>query len=280
MLNNNITEEGIVDRKINDWGGNIIAFIIVIAVNMMANAIPIGGQTTGEVSAKYSSLFTPADYVFSIWGLIYLGLSAFIIFQALPGQRNNDLLAKIHKMFVLNCMANAAWIFVWHFDLLWLSLLVMFIILGTLLQIYRLLSIARRTVAFSQRWFVNLPFSLYLGWMTVATIANISVVQTGMGWDNFGIHAVNWTLIKLAITGAIGAAVVLLRRDIIFVVAIVWAAFGIAVNQAATPAVWGASSMLAALLLLLIIFETSRKLRKSDLQSKAKHRDEKKERIG
>jgi hypothetical protein len=273
--NNNANEDGIVNRKINDWVGNIIAFIIVIAVNMMANALPIGGQTTGEIAAKYASPFMPAGYTFSIWGIIYLGLSAFVIYQALPGQRHNDLLAKIHKAFVINCMANAAWIFVWHFDLLWLSLLVMVIILGTLVKIYRLLGIADRPMTRGQFWFVNLPFSLYLGWITVATLANISVVQTAMAWDHFGIQAVNWTLIKLAITGAIGAAVVLLRGDIIFVLPIVWAALGIAVNQIALPAVWGAAKVLTVLFVLLIIFETIRKLRGFLLQSKVKPRDEK-----
>jgi len=255
-----------MDRKIDDWGGNIIAFLIVIAVNSLANIIPIGGQTTGEISAKYPSLFTPAGYTFSIWGVIYLCLFAFIIFQALPTQRNNDVIASIRKMFVLNCLANATWIFVWHFDFIFLSLLVMVVILVTLVQIYRLIRItdADATVTLSQRCFVNLPFSLYIGWITVAIVANISVVQTGYGWDSFGISAIYWTLIKLAVTGAIGAMVVLLRKDIIFGLVLTWAGFGIAVKQIAVPAVSGAATTIAILILLLILIEVGRNL----LQSK------------
>ena len=119
-------------RSISDRGGIILAFIVVIAVNGLANGLPLGGQTTGEVSAKYPSLFTPSGFTFSIWGLIYFGLATFAIYQALPGQRENSSIAKISKLFVANCAANAAWIFFWHYDLLWLSLLMMVAILLTL----------------------------------------------------------------------------------------------------------------------------------------------------
>lgn len=249
-------------RKIDDWGGNILVFLIVIAVNSLANIIPIGGQTTGEVSAKYPSLFTPAGYTFSIWSIIYLSLFGFIIFQARPSQRNNNVIAKIHKLFVLNCLANATWIIVWHFDLIILSLLIMIVILFTLVKIYRLIHItdadAPRTL--SERFFVILPFSLYTGWITVAIIANISVVQIAYGLDSFGIAAIDWTLIKLSVTGAIGAMVVLLRKDIIFGLVLTWAGFGIAVKQIAVPSVSGSAITIASLILLLILIDAGRRL--------------------
>ena len=240
-------------RPITDWGGNIAAFIIVIAVNGLANAIPIGGQTTGQVSAKFTSLFTPAGFTFSIWGLIYLGLTAFIIYQALPAQRNDERLQRIGLPFRLSCAANALWIFAWHFDQLLLSLALMIAILVTLMRIYRLLGSSTGALSSSQRLLVAAPFSLYTGWITVATIANISAAQTGWGLNEFGLDAVAWTWVKLAAAGTIGATVVARRRDPVYILVIAWAAFGIFSKQTATPLVAGAAITLSLLAVMLAV---------------------------
>jgi hypothetical protein len=250
-----------MQRSVRDWGGNIVAFIVVIIVNGLANGIPLNGQNTGEISAKYPSLFTPAGFTFSIWGLIYLSLTAFVIYQALPTQRDNQTLAKISPLFIANCAANAAWIFVWHYDLLWLSLLLMAAILLTLIQIYRILLAAGPAGSKSEWLFLRLPFSLYTGWITVASIANISCVQIAMGWDNAGLAAVDWTLFKLAIAGAIGATVILRLRDIPYVLVIAWAAYGIASRQVETPEVVGAAATLSVLAVLLAVAEVIRRPR-------------------
>jgi benzodiazapine receptor len=250
-----------MERKVTDWGGVIAAFIAVIIVNGLANGVPLGGQTTGEISAKYPSLFTPTGSTFSIWGLIYLSLIGFVVYQALPGQRNNTVIARISLLFIANCLANAAWIFVWHYDLLWLSLILMAAILISLIQIYRLLAAAGPPATKSEWMFVRLPFSLYTGWITVATLANLSCVQIAMGWDDAGLSAVDWTLLKLAVAGAIGATVVLRQRDITYVLVIAWAAFGIANRQVATPEVAGAAMTLCVLGVLLAVAESVRKQR-------------------
>jgi benzodiazapine receptor len=250
-----------MQRSAKDWGGNIVAFIVVIIVNGMANGIPLNGQNTGEISAKYPSLFTPAGFTFSIWGLIYLSLAAFVIYQALPAQRNNSLIAKIGPLFMASCAANAAWIFVWHYDLLWLSLLLMAAMLVSLIQIYRTLAAAGPPGSKSEWLFLRLPFSLYTGWITVATIANISCVQFAMGWDDLGLSAVDWTLLKLAIAGAIGATVILRTGDIAYVLVIAWAAFGIASRQVGTPEVVGAAATLSVLAVLLAVAEVVRRPR-------------------
>jgi len=250
-----------MQRRITDWGGNILGLFVVIAVNGMANAIPIGGQTTGQISAKYESLFTPAGYAFSIWGLIYLGLLIYAIYQALPAQRQNVALASINKPFLLNCAANSVWIFAWHYDFVVVSLLLMFVILGTLISIYRKLGIANGPASRSRRLFVHLPFSIYTGWITVATIANISAVQTGLGWDAAGLSAIDWTLIKLAVAGAIAAIVVLRRGDVAYGLVVAWAGYGIVVKQGATAAVAGAAEAVVLVALFVISFQTWRKLR-------------------
>lgn len=247
-------------RTASDWGGNIVAFGLTIALNAMATSIPLGGQTPPEISAKYPSLFTPAGFTFSIWGVIYLGLLFFIIYQALPAQRGNATLGSISFPFKVNCVANAAWILAWHYDFLILSVLIMACILASLVGIYQILNTPRPAVPFAQRLLVHLPFSLYTAWICVATIANISTVQTAMGWDNIGTDPITWTYLKLALAGAIGASVIARKADIAFILVIAWAAYGISVKQAATPEVAGAATTLMILAVTLALLELVRRL--------------------
>lgn len=249
-----------MERKFLDWGGSIIAIIAVLAVNYLSNVIPLGGMTQKEISDLYPSLFTPASFTFSIWGVIYLALAGFVIYQALPAQRNNALVSRVSQLFILTCVANIAWIFCWHYGLLALSLLVMLTILYLLTTIYRALGISIRPASWHERLFLFLPFSLYTGWITVATIANISVLQTAYGWDNVGLDAVNWTLLKLALVAVIASLVVLFRNDSVYGLVIAWAAFGIMSKQTATPEVAGAATMLVAAAVLLAAFITLRGL--------------------
>lgn len=249
-----------MQRKVSDWAGNIAALIIVVATNGMANAVPIGGQTTGQVSAKLESLFTPAGFTFGIWGVIYAGLIIFVIYQALPAQRANAAIARIGPMFKLNCLANALWIFAWHYDLLIISFVLMLVILGSLIRIYLDLGIARGPASTGRRFFVHLPFSLYTGWITVATIANLSAVQSGLGLNGAVLDPVSWTLLKLALAGGIGALVILRRGDIAYGAVVAWAGFGILSKQAETAAVAGAATTVVALALFLAIFESADQL--------------------
>lgn len=246
-----------------DWGGNLAAFALTVLVNVLSNTLPINGQTMPEISAKYPSLFTPAGFTFSIWGVIYLSLLVFVVYQALPAQRDSARIARISPYFKVNCAANALWIVVWHYDLLVLSLLVMFVILATLILIYgSLLEQLDRSSAL-QHIALHLPFSLYTGWITVATIANVSVLQTHYGWDAIGMTATQWTFIKLAVAGAIGAFAVLRLRDPVFVLVVAWAAYGISVKQSATPAVSGAAMTLSLLALILAANEGLSRLRRA-----------------
>jgi translocator protein len=249
-----------MQRTLRDWGGNLMAFAILILLNVLSNALPINGQTMPEISAKYPSLFTPAGFTFSIWGVIYLALLIFVVWQALPAQRSSAKLAGISKYFQINCLMNAIWIVAWHFDLLPLSLVVMLVILATLILIYRELISSIDTAPFVEHIVLYLPFSLYTGWITLATIANASVLQNANGWDNVWLTAVQWTLLKLAVAGAIGATMVLRRRDIPFALVVAWAAYGISVKQSATPEVAGAAITLSLLALILVAVDGARRL--------------------
>ena len=241
-----------MNRSITDYGGNVLGFLVVIIVNGMANGVPIGGQTTGEISAKYPSLFTPAGYTFGIWGLIYLGLTIFVIWQALPEQRANQRLSAVHVPFLVSCAANASWIIAWHFELILLSVILMLVILGSLIQVYRRLDIGISKVPVLERLLVHLPFSIYTGWISIATIANLSAWQLGQGWDDFGLDAETWTIIKIAVAGSLAATVLFRRRDIAFVLVAAWASLGIAVNHQGVPLVAGGATTIALLGILLV----------------------------
>ncbi|NUM43412.1 MAG: tryptophan-rich sensory protein [Anaerolineales bacterium] len=225
---------------------NVFAVIATITVNALANIIPFNGQLTGEISDRFVVYFVPAGYVFSIWGLIYLALGAFAVFQALPSQRDNPLFQKIGYWFALSCAANAIWIFFWHYNLFVLSLLAMLVLLGSLLVIYLRVNIGKGhgTPTQAEKWFIHIPFSIYLGWITVATIANLTDVLEYVEWNRWGLADEVWYLIILGAALLITSGVSLLRRDLAYMLVIVWAFVGISVKHAATPIVanptWGA----------------------------------------
>ncbi|MEJ2273767.1 MAG: hypothetical protein P8Y01_04235 [Woeseiaceae bacterium] len=242
-----------MERSLFDRAGNIIAYAIAILINVLSNALPINDRTMAEISAQYPSLFTPAGFTFSIWGVIYLALLVFVVWQALPAQRDNRQIALISPWFKVNCIANAAWLVAWHYDQLVLSMLFMLVVLATLVRIYRILIVDIDAAPFREHLTLYLPFSIYTGWIAVATIANASILQTAFGWNAVGLDPVSWTLLKLALAGAVGASMVLRFRDVPFAAVIAWAAYGISMMQSATPAVSGAAATVSLLMLFLVI---------------------------
>ena len=155
---------------------NIVAIIVTIAMNALANIVPFNGQNTGQISDMFKVFFVPAGYVFSIWGVIYLGFVAFAVYQALPAQRDNKTLAAITPLFLVSCVANVVWLLLWHYNQFPLTLFFMIVLLLSLIAIYLRLDIGRGPVTPAVKWMLNLPFSIYLGWITVATIANFTSV--------------------------------------------------------------------------------------------------------
>lgn len=232
---------------------NVIALLAVIVVNGLASALPINGQTTGEISDRFDIYFVPAGYVFSIWGLIYLALLGFAVYQALPGQRDNPRLRRVGYLFALSCAANVAWIFLWHYERFPLTLVAMASLLVLLIAIYLRLGIGRGPVSTAERWLVRLPFSIYLGWITVATIANVTQLLDYLNWGGWGISPEAWTVIMLIAATAITAAVLFSRGDVAYGLVIVWAVAGIAIKHAGTPVVTGAAWAATAAVALLIV---------------------------
>jgi hypothetical protein len=211
---------------------NILALIAALVLNGLATSLPLGGRTTAEISDSFNILFVPAGYVFSIWGLIYLALIGFAVFQALPAQQNNRWVRATGWWFALSSLANALWIVFWHSGFYPLTLVVMLTLLASLLVIYRRLA-ALGNADTAMRWFVHFPFSLYLGWISVATVANASAVFVDLGWDGSPLSPVTWTVAMIAVAAGLSLAMLYQHRDLTYSGVIVWALIGILVKQMA-----------------------------------------------
>jgi hypothetical protein len=211
---------------------NIIAFALTVLVNGLAGSTKIiGGKSTAEISDANPTLITPAGYVFSIWGVIYILLGIFVVFQALPSQKTKGYQERIGWLFVLSSLINIAWLFLWQFEYLSLSVVLMFMLVATLIAIYLRLNIGKSAVPLREKLAVHVPFSVYLGWITIASIANVSVTLVSVGWDGFGISQETWATLILIFALLITLLVIATRKDVAYGLVIIWALVGIAVKQ-------------------------------------------------
>ena len=180
-----------------------IAYVAMVAVNFLANSLPINNRSTGEISNAYPNLFAPAGLTFAIWGLIYLLLGGYVVYQfTKSSQQKEGLFKKINPFFIATSLANILWIFAWHHEYIVISVLVMAFLLFFLVKIADIL----RTEQFSplEKLIIRAPFSVYFGWITVAAIANITVFLVSIGWNGFGIADYIWTSIILLVGALIG----------------------------------------------------------------------------
>ena len=250
-----------------------VTVLITLVVNVLANALPLNGLNTGQISDSFKVYFVPAGYVFSIWGLIYLGLIAYTVYQALPAQRQNPRLRATGWWIALGGLANTAWIFLWHYQQFPLTLIAMFTLLATLIITYLRLGIGRVRVSGAERWAVQIPFSIYLGWITVATTANISDVLYYVKWNQFGIAPEVWMGIVLAAVLAIAALVNFTRRDVAYTLVILWALVGITVSQAGSGVVvistWVTFALVALSLIASFLFSPAKVRRSAPSSSRS-----------
>ncbi len=198
-----------MSRALKRQLANIFALGSVLTINALANILPINGVTTGEVSDSFPSLFTPAGYVFSIWGLIYTLLVIFIIYQALPSQKDNPRLEKLGYAFVVSCAFNFFWLLAWHYGFIGASQLFMLGLLASLIVCYRRLGVGKTEASVAERLTTRLPFSVYLGWITVATVANTSITLLDIGITG-GWLAPLWAVV--AIIAALGIGYLMLKN--------------------------------------------------------------------
>ena len=214
---------------------NLVGFLGTIIVNALANVLPINNITTGAVSDLYPNLFTPAGLIFSIWGLIYVLLAIFIIYQLIPSVRRDsqkvDFVQRIGPFFFISCLANIGWIFAWHYQNIALSLVLMLILLGCLIAIYMRLNIGKSEATKARKYLVHLPFSIYLGWITVATIANVTASLVHLNWDTFGLGEQFWAVAVIVVGIAIALSMLFTRKDIYYCLVVDWALLGILLKR-------------------------------------------------
>ncbi|AFV24109.1 hypothetical protein Mpsy_1903 [Methanolobus psychrophilus R15] len=208
----------------------VVTFLAMVIVNALANILPINGVSTSQVSDSYPNLFAPAGLTFAIWGLIYILLGGYTLYQAgiFQGNTNTvktELLRKTGILFSISSIANAAWIFSWHYRMIPISVLLMIVILTCLIRINQMISNERLSAG--EYFFIRLPFNVYFGWITVATIANVTTLLVSIGWEGFGLAETTWTILILIVGLIIGVATMLKNRDIAYGLVIVWAYAGI-----------------------------------------------------
>lgn len=235
----------------------VAIFGVTVAMNAAANVLPINGQQTGAISDRFQVYVIPAGYVFSIWGLIYLLLALFTIEQARPSRASDPTLRRLGWLPAVTGVLNTAWIVLFHYEAFVLTVPVMAALLLVLIRIAAIAFADRRRLTGSLRWTVRLPFSVYLGWITVATIANIAQTLDSLGFDAFGLPPEPVASGVLLLGLAIALTFVWRFADVAYGAVIVWAYAGIAVKEAATPLVpWiagGGALAVAALVAVIVL---------------------------
>lgn len=231
-----------------------LLYITMVVVNFMANSLPINDRSTGEISDAYPNLFAPAGLTFSIWGLIYLLLAGFVVYLFLnTSNKTEELFKKINPFFIITSIANISWIFAWHYDYIGLSVLIMAVLLFSLIKIADILRKEQFTSV--EKILIWAPFSVYFGWITVATIANITVFLVSINWDGFGIAEYIWTVIILLIGALIGILRTLKDRNIAYGMVLIWAYLGILLKHTSAEGFDGQyQSIIATVIICLLLF--------------------------
>ena len=233
----------------------VAGYLLVLVMNYLAMALPLGDRGTGEVSDNFPVAVTPAGYVFSIWGVIYLALAGFVLYQALQGSTRLD---RTRILFVLTCLLNPAWLLAWHNLLVPLSMAIMIGLLLVLLLLYREVRAARRPGA-AEFWLLQLPFSLYLGWISVATLATLAAMLYDLGPLRSRALDVGWAVLAVLLLTVVVLWVLRRLRDLPYALVAVWALIGIVVANAGEGLLLPILAGAAALLLLAAIVDTARR---------------------
>jgi len=232
-----------------------ITYLGMIIINWLATALPINNVTPGVVSDYYLNLFAPAGFTFAIWGVIYLLLGGFVLYSfGIFGKLSvdqNKLIEKVGILFIITSLANVAWIFSWHYDFITLSVVLMFVILVSLIKIIALLSKVNLTK--KDYYLIRLPFSVYFGWITIATIANITVFLVSINWNGFGLSDVIWTMIVLLIGAIIGILTALKNKDLAYLLVFIWAYYGILIKHTSITGFYGSYPLIIGTVISCIL---------------------------
>lgn len=206
------------------------SFLFMLTMNALANIVPLGGRTTGQLSDLYPTLFTPAGFTFSIWGVIYALLCLYILFQlgvVKPKDSNEQQTSpkRVATLFAVSSVANGLWILAWHYEQIALSLAFMIVLLLSLIGIN--LHMSTYSLKRIEYLCIFLPFNVYLGWISIATIANVSVLLVDLGWSGILLSDVAWLVLVLLFGAFLGSLAVVRSHAIPYAAVFIWAYYGI-----------------------------------------------------
>ncbi|MFC3879132.1 hypothetical protein ACFOSV_03040 [Algoriphagus namhaensis] len=242
---------------------NAIVLALVIWWNYYSNTGNIGGKTVGELSAEYDNYFTPAGYAFAIWGLIYLALTAqavFFIVRAFDRTKESTFLSQIGPYLIIANIFNAGWLWFWLTENTGLSVVTM---LGILLCLVIVILSLRMNISKESKiiqLLVRTPISIYAGWITVATVANISAYLAKIGWSGGPIDEITWTIIMMAVAALVNISIVFLRNLYAFPLVGMWALFAISVRHSGTQSgLQGTALICMSVIFLALAFQLIRK---------------------
>lgn len=208
---------------------NLILFAAVVYVNMLAVTLPINGKSTGELSDQYPNLFVPAGFTFSIWGVIYLLLLVFVIYQiwvAFNKKTIQKLTVQSQILFGITNLLNISWILAWHYEMVSLSVLIMIAFLSTLIVLFlNNEKIQLKTLV--EKIAIETPINVYLGWISVATIANVTALFVTIEWKGSPLTESTWTIIMLCIGAVLAVLMLFQRSNFTYALVIIWAFYGI-----------------------------------------------------
>jgi len=237
---------------------NGIALIITIIINYVSNTGILNGNTMAIISAKYQNYFTPAGYAFSIWGLIYIGLFAFIIYGAkglfVEKPRHEVIVQKIGWWFLISCIANSLWVFAWLYEFIGISVIIMSILLLSLFKILGILRAHQLPKSMAEIWCIYFPFSIYAGWISVAFFADLSAFYTKINENIFGLSDINMSISFIIIAAVLHVYMVWKQNSYAFSFVGIWALIAIAVaNWTENQTIVYASLIAASIIFISIL---------------------------
>lgn len=242
----------------------MVSFTFMLVMNVLATTLPLNGLATNDISDRYDTLFAPIGFTFAIWGLVYLLLSVYTIVQL---TKDNSLIRTITPWFIASNLLNGSWIVAWHYEQLWLSVIIITLLLWTLIKINKHTTAFRTSAATTIS--IRIPFAGYFGWVTVATVANVSALLVQSGFkDGFVFSAEAWTIVILCVAVLIGSTTALINSSPAYSVVLVWAFWGILSRHLSEagwnqqyPSIISAVQILLAVLVLLTFVAFVRWLR-------------------
>jgi hypothetical protein len=236
---------------------NLSGFLATVGVNALAVILPINNKSTGQLSDQYPNLFVPAGLTFSIWGAIYLLLAIYCVYELVPRVWRNPergaFIECVGPLFIFTSIMNISWIFAWHYELMPLSVAIMLLFLLILIAIYLRLKIGMYEALAQEKYLVHMPFSIYLGWISVATIANITALLVYRKWNGLGLSPQLWTVVVMAVAIALAIVMLTRRRDVFYALVIDWALLGILLKRLADSSQADQYVVIAAIVGLVMV---------------------------